>query len=145
MGTPRPGGHRRSHRKDQHPALGEAGQRELLQSLSHQRFSSTQLAGYAHVSCQDHDPELWFVEGTRPKDAARRRRAVSVCAECPARSACTEVALADARIIGIWGGMTGKQRERVRSIRRRERTVGGPALPGVPTPGGTADPAAGPP
>jgi WhiB family redox-sensing transcriptional regulator len=51
------------------------------------------------IPCQDNDAELWFAE--QPADV---ELAKSLCAACPARSACLAGALDRQEPWGVWGG-----------------------------------------
>lgn len=63
-----------------------------------------------HASCRDHHtPSLWF-PARGPAIAAR-----AICAACPVRGDCLQVALLDVEEHGIWGGLS----ERVRRVLRR--------------------------
>ena len=63
----------------------------------------------AHALCANTDPDLWFAAGAiEHKDAKR------VCRSCPVQKQCLTYAM-DAPIDhGIWGGMTERERRRVR-------------------------------
>lgn len=62
--------------------------------------------------CRDHDPELFFALDR--EDDAR-----AVCAECPIRWECLSWALAVNENHGVWGGMSGDQRQNVKFRRHR--------------------------
>lgn len=66
------------------------------------------------AACAEVDPELMYpVKGGSPKAAKR------LCNEvCPVREACLEDALLHLDRYGIWGGLTDKERQRVRRERR---------------------------
>ncbi len=59
--------------------------------------------------CRNSDPEVFFVRG-----AAQSRRAVGICRGCPVREACLRYAIENEIEFGIWGGMTERQRRRLR-------------------------------
>lgn len=63
-------------------------------------------------SCRYVDPELFFPEG--PPDG----RAIAICAACPVKEKCFDDAMADPRRIGIWGGTTNADRDRIRGVGR---------------------------
>ncbi|WP_236572081.1 WhiB family transcriptional regulator [Nocardiopsis sp. FR4] len=69
----------------------------------------------ARASCRDlPDPDRMF------GDTLQQRRARHICAPCPIRRTCLAEAL-DLRIdIGLWGGMTARER---RALRRRNPQV----------------------
>jgi WhiB family redox-sensing transcriptional regulator len=63
--------------------------------------------------CAETDPEAFFPEkGGSTRDAKR------VCAGCPVRSECLEYALGNDERFGIWGGLSERERRRVRLQRR---------------------------
>jgi WhiB family redox-sensing transcriptional regulator len=64
------------------------------------------------AACHAEDPELFF-----PEDPAQSPSAQQVCAGCPVRLQCRDFALRHSIVWGVWGGMTGEDRERL--IRRR--------------------------
>ncbi|WP_456581405.1 WhiB family transcriptional regulator [Blastococcus sp. SYSU DS0510] len=64
--------------------------------------------------CAETDPEAFFPEkGGSTRDAKR------VCTGCPVRAECLEFALANDERFGIWGGLSERERRRVR-LQRRE-------------------------
>ncbi|TFV48495.1 WhiB family transcriptional regulator [Blastococcus sp. TF02A_35] len=59
--------------------------------------------------CAETDPEAFFPEkGGSTRDAKR------VCSGCPVRAQCLEFALANDERFGIWGGLSERERRRVR-------------------------------
>ena len=63
--------------------------------------------------CAETDPEAFFPEkGGSTRDAKR------VCAGCPVRMECLEYALGNDERFGIWGGLSERERRRVRLQRR---------------------------
>jgi WhiB family redox-sensing transcriptional regulator len=62
--------------------------------------------------CAQVDPELWFPEkGGTPEPAKR------VCAVCPVLSECRAYALANIELFGVWGGLSDKDRRRMRRMK----------------------------
>lgn len=59
--------------------------------------------------CIEADPDLFFPERGSPGDSAKR-----VCVECDVRLECLEYALANGERYGIWGGLTERERTRLR-------------------------------
>lgn len=68
-----------------------------------------------HAACADENPDLFFVERGVNADEAK-----AICATCPVRAACLAYALATNQLHGIWGGLSEKERKRLRAARRRE-------------------------
>ena len=63
--------------------------------------------------CASVDPELFFPEkGGSTADAKR------VCRACPVRAECLEFALANDERFGIYGGLSERQRRRLKDARR---------------------------
>lgn len=60
-------------------------------------------------ACLGHDPELWFPEHGESPSAA-----IAICRSCHVREECLEFALAR-NDIGVWGGLTLKQRRNHRA------------------------------
>lgn len=61
--------------------------------------------------CAGQDPERWFPLDEDGPGSARPR---AVCAACPAREGCLQVALADGHDVGIWGGLSGRERRQLK-------------------------------
>lgn len=66
--------------------------------------------------CAQTDPEQFF-----PDVGANTRDARQVCAECPVRKACLQYALNRQEQHGIWGGLSARDRRRLKLI-LQERT-----------------------
>ena len=77
------------------------------------------------ASCLGMDPDLFF-----PERGASTREAKAICAACPVRIDCLEFALAHGEKFGIWGGMSERERRRIRRMRAqaaRRRALGVPS------------------
>jgi WhiB family redox-sensing transcriptional regulator len=62
--------------------------------------------------CQETDPETWFPQvGDSYGDS---RTAKKLCNECPVKTECLTFALANNEMFGIWGGLTPKERQRIK-------------------------------
>ena len=68
------------------------------------------------ANCLGVDPDLFF-----PERGASTREAKSVCRGCEVRLECLEYALAQGEKFGIWGGLSERERRRVRRQRALER------------------------
>ncbi len=68
------------------------------------------------ANCLGVDPDLFF-----PERGASTREAKSVCRGCEVRADCLEYALAHGEKFGIWGGLSERERRRVRRQRALER------------------------
>ena len=62
--------------------------------------------------CLDADPEAFF-----PEKGGSTREAKRICADCPVTESCLEYALANDERFGIWGGLSERERRRVRRLR----------------------------
>ena len=70
----------------------------------------------ARANCMGVDPDLFF-----PERGASPREAKEVCRGCVAREDCLEYALDNGEKFGIWGGMSERERRRLRRARAIER------------------------
>jgi WhiB family transcriptional regulator, redox-sensing transcriptional regulator len=68
------------------------------------------------ANCMGVDPELFF-----PERGASTREAKEVCRGCVVRSECLEYALANGEKFGIWGGLSERERRKVRRSRALAR------------------------
>lgn len=68
------------------------------------------------ANCLGVDPDLFF-----PERGASTREAKEVCRGCVVRPDCLEFALANGEKFGIWGGMSERERRRIRRRRALER------------------------
>jgi WhiB family redox-sensing transcriptional regulator len=75
-----------------------------------------------YANCMGVDPDLFF-----PERGASTREAKEVCRGCVVRDACLEYALSNGEKFGIWGGMSERERRRIRrqrALARTERAAG---------------------
>ncbi|HEY5650735.1 MAG TPA: WhiB family transcriptional regulator [Acidimicrobiia bacterium] len=84
-------------------------QSKLIEALAVDRLSWQDYA-----NCRGADADLFF-----PERGASTRRAKSICSACDVRMDCLEYALINGEKFGIWGGMSERERRRV----RRERMI----------------------
>ena len=68
------------------------------------------------ANCLGGDPDLFF-----PERGASTREAKEVCRGCIVREDCLEYALLNGEKFGIWGGMSERERRRIRRQRALER------------------------
>lgn len=73
-----------------------------------------ELAWQDYGNCRGADADLFF-----PERGASTRRAKAICDSCEVRDRCLDYALDNGEKFGIWGGLSERERRRV----RRERTV----------------------
>jgi len=78
--------------------------------------SETEERGWQdYANCLGVDPDLFF-----PERGASTREAKEVCRGCVVREQCLEYALANGEKFGIWGGLSERERRRI----RRQRALG---------------------
>ena len=68
------------------------------------------------ANCLGVDPDLFF-----PERGASTREAKEVCRGCVVREECLEYALANGEKFGIWGGLSERERRRIRRQRALAR------------------------
>jgi WhiB family redox-sensing transcriptional regulator len=66
------------------------------------------------ANCLGCDPELFYPERGESISQAR-----AVCAGCVVRVECLDFALAIGEKVGIWGGLSERERRRLRKARRQ--------------------------
>ena len=91
------------------------------------RFPEEERRWQERANCLGVDPELFF-----PERGASTREAKSVCAGCAVRLDCLEYALRNHEKFGIWGGLSERERRRL----RRRRALGEVASPRPEPPSG---------
>ena len=64
----------------------------------------------AQGACRDSDSVRFF-----PARGANAELAKAACARCSVRPECLAHALADPDLVGVWGGTSPKERQRMRS------------------------------
>ncbi|MDH5293119.1 MAG: WhiB family transcriptional regulator [Acidimicrobiia bacterium] len=73
-----------------------------------------ELSWQDYANCRGADADLFF-----PERGASTRKAKAICAACEVQSECLDFALRVGEKFGIWGGMSERERRRV----RRERIL----------------------
>jgi len=71
--------------------------------------SSEQLSWQERALCAQTDPEAFF-----PEKGGSTREAKRVCLSCEVRAECLEYALAHDERFGIWGGLSERERRRLK-------------------------------
>lgn len=64
-------------------------------------------------TCQPHDMETFYPEGSRSNRDAITQDAKKLCQVCPVRQDCLEHALRTREPHGVWGGLTPTERARL--------------------------------
>lgn len=71
-----------------------------------------------HAACRDKPTDMFFPNRGDAVHAVKR-----ICAECPVRQECLDYALKIPNLVGIWGGMSGRERRNYRSQLRRDAVL----------------------
>jgi len=82
---------------------------QLLEMINGQDLAWQDLA-----NCRGADPDLFF-----PERGASTRTAKGICRECSVRNECLEFAIVSSEKFGIWGGLSERERRKI----RRQRAV----------------------
>jgi WhiB family redox-sensing transcriptional regulator len=93
-----------------------AGGKELIVEIVELMSGMEDRGWQARANCMGVDPDLFF-----PERGASTREAKEVCRGCVAREDCLEYALDNGEKFGIWGGMSERERRRLRRARAIER------------------------
>ena len=80
-----------------------------VQSLIDVSVEDGPLAWQEQALCAQTDPEAFF-----PEKGGSTREAKKVCQSCPVRSECLDYALAMDERFGIWGGLSERERRRLK-------------------------------
>jgi WhiB family redox-sensing transcriptional regulator len=95
-------------------AAAAAATAAQLAELAANATDTTDRRWQERANCLGVDPDLFF-----PERGASTREAKSVCRGCDVRLECLEYALGHGEKFGIWGGLSERERRRV----RRERAI----------------------
>ncbi len=71
-----------------------------------------------YANCLGVDPDLFF-----PERGASTKEAKSVCKACVVREDCLEYALENSEKFGIWGGLSERERRKLRRARAMARAA----------------------
>ncbi len=72
------------------------------------------------ANCKGANADLFF-----PERGASTRKAKTICAACQVRVECLEFALLESEKFGIWGGLSERERRRIRKQRALRRAAAG--------------------
>ena len=92
-----------------------------LQHRAPPDLPSEERSWHDQANCLGVDPDLFF-----PERGASTREAKEVCRGCVVREDCLEYALSNGEKFGIWGGMSERERRRLRRARALARRGLGP-------------------
>ena len=84
------------------------------------RFDLGDRSWQGQANCLGVDPDLFF-----PERGASTREAKGVCRGCVVREECLEYALVNGEKFGIWGGLSERERRRIRRQRTLARQANG--------------------
>lgn len=62
------------------------------------------------AACKGLPTEWWFPGRGDPTDQAKQ-----ICSTCPVRQDCLEYSFTIPTVVGIWGGITGRERRKIKS------------------------------
>lgn len=85
-----------------------------MQSKLVEALAQGELSWQDYANCRGADADLFF-----PERGASTRKAKSICGACEVKGECLDYAIEMGEKFGIWGGLSERERRRV----RRERQV----------------------
>jgi WhiB family redox-sensing transcriptional regulator len=86
----------------------------VLDDLKEALRMDERLAWQDRANCKGANADLFF-----PERGASTRAAKAICRECQVREECLEFAITTGEKFGIWGGLSERERRRI----RRERQI----------------------
>jgi len=86
----------------------------VLEDLKEALRADERLAWQDGANCKGANADLFF-----PERGASTRTAKGICRECQVREDCLEFAITTGEKFGIWGGLSERERRRI----RRERQI----------------------
>ena len=90
--------------------MGRGGSRARTSADRHRwRGRGRRLSWQERSLCAQTDPEAFF-----PEKGGSTREAKKVCVGCEVRSECLEYALANDERFGIWGGLSERERRKLK-------------------------------
>lgn len=84
-----------------------------MQSKLIEALAVDELAWQDYANCRGADADLFF-----PERGASTRKAKAICGACEVKAECLESAIVNGEKFGIWGGMSERERRRVRKQRQ---------------------------
>jgi WhiB family redox-sensing transcriptional regulator len=89
--------------------LGDLRMREIADALV--CTTSDDADWHERALCAQTDPEAFF-----PEKGGSTREAKKICSSCPVRAECLAYALAHDERFGIWGGLSERERRRLKRM-----------------------------
>lgn len=93
--------------------IGLKMRRSLIDAMA-----NDQLGWQNYANCLGADTDLFF-----PERGSSTRKAKAICGECQVKLECLDFALDNGERFGIWGGLSERERRRVRHERSRRTAV----------------------
>lgn len=93
-------------------SIGLTADRQRTERVTARAAVPDQTDWQDQANCLGVDPDLFF-----PERGASTREAKEVCRGCVVREQCLEYALANGEKFGIWGGLSERERRRLRRQR----------------------------
>ncbi len=90
-------------------APGRVVRGEIVRELFLVEADSDELGWQERALCAQTDPEAFF-----PEKGGSTREAKKVCQTCEVRAECLEAALGNDERFGIWGGMSERERRKLK-------------------------------
>ncbi|MDE0132413.1 MAG: WhiB family transcriptional regulator [bacterium] len=81
-------------------------------------MANDQLGWQNYANCLGADTDLFF-----PERGSSTRKAKAICGMCEVKIECLDFALDNGERFGIWGGLSERERRRVRHERSRRTAV----------------------
>lgn len=81
-------------------------------------FGDLDVSWQLKANCLGVDPELFF-----PERGASTKEAKEVCKGCVVKAECLEFAIVNGEKFGIWGGLSERERRRIRKSRKFLKTL----------------------
>jgi WhiB family redox-sensing transcriptional regulator len=97
---------------------GHVGRRTGSESTMGSDNTEPDTSWQMQANCLGVDPDLFF-----PERGASTKEAKAVCRGCVVRDDCLEYALANGEKFGIWGGLSERERRRIRRQRALARAA----------------------
>jgi WhiB family redox-sensing transcriptional regulator len=86
---------------------------------------NARFAWQERANCRGADPNLFF-----PGQGASTREAKAMCAACEVKDDCLEFAITEGERFGLWGGLSERERRKIRGQRTRAKALQVPWLVG---------------
>ena len=83
-----------------------------MQSKLVEALAVGELSWQDYANCRGADADLFF-----PERGASTRKAKAICNACQVKAECLEFAIQQSEKFGIWGGLSERERRRIRKER----------------------------